>query len=158
MPSITVMVRRQNIPRSPLTRLEIERIAGKLLERENLPGEIEISVLFTDNEGIRQLNREYRGIDTPTDVLSFPLSTPEELVQAPEETEVLLGDVVISVETAREQARQQGHSIKRESALLLTHGLLHLLGYDHGSEEERERMRQMESEVVAGAAYLDRAP
>ncbi|NLB97386.1 MAG: rRNA maturation RNase YbeY [Armatimonadetes bacterium] len=158
MPSITVMVRRQNIPRSPLTRLEIERIAGKLLERENLPGEIEISVLFTDNEGIRQLNREYRGIDTPTDVLSFPLSTPEELAQAPEETEVLLGDVVISVETAREQARQQGHSIKRESALLLTHGLLHLLGYDHGSEEERERMRQMESEVVAGAAYLDRAP
>jgi probable rRNA maturation factor len=141
-----------------LTRLEIERIAGKLLERENLPGEIEISVLFTDNEGIRQLNREYRGIDTPTDVLSFPLSTPEELAQAPEETEVLLGDVVISVETAREQARQQGHSIKRESALLLTHGLLHLLGYDHGSEEERERMRQMESEVVAGAAYLDRAP
>jgi len=141
-----------------LTRLEIERITGKLLERENLPGEIEISVLFTDNEGIRQLNREYRGIDTPTDVLSFPLSTPEELAQAPEETEVLLGDVVISVETAREQARQQGHSIKRESALLLTHGLLHLLGYDHGSEEERERMRQMESEVVAGAAYLDRAP
>lgn len=141
-----------------MTRLEIERIAGKLLERENLPGEIEISVLFTDNEGIRQLNREYRGIDTPTDVLSFPLSTPEELAQAPEETEVLLGDVVISVETAREQARQQGHSIKRESALLLTHGLLHLLGYDHGSEEERERMRQMESEVVAGAAYLDRAP
>jgi len=138
--------------------LEIERITGKLLERENLPGEIEISVLFTDNEGIRQLNREYRGIDTPTDVLSFPLSTPEELAQAPEETEVLLGDVVISVETAREQARQQGHSIKRESALLLTHGLLHLLGYDHGSEEERERMRQMESEVVAGAAYLDRAP
>ncbi len=138
--------------------MEIERIAGKLLERENLPGEIEISVLFTDNEGIRQLNREYRGIDTPTDVLSFPLSTPEELAQAPEETEVLLGDVVISVETAREQARQQGHSIKRESALLLTHGLLHLLGYDHGSEEERERMRQMESEVVAGAAYLDRAP
>ncbi|HPT99591.1 MAG TPA: rRNA maturation RNase YbeY [Armatimonadota bacterium] len=141
-----------------MTRLEIERITGKLLERENLPGEIEISVLFTDNEGIRQLNREYRGIDTPTDVLSFPLSTPEELAQAPEETEVLLGDVVISVETAREQARQQGHSIKRESALLLTHGLLHLLGYDHGSEEERERMRQMESEVVAGAAYLDRAP
>ncbi|HOQ29309.1 MAG TPA: rRNA maturation RNase YbeY [Armatimonadota bacterium] len=138
--------------------MEIERITGKLLERENLPGEIEISVLFTDNEGIRQLNREYRGIDTPTDVLSFPLSTPEELAQAPEETEVLLGDVVISVETAREQARQQGHSIKRESALLLTHGLLHLLGYDHGSEEERERMRQMESEVVAGAAYLDRAP
>ena len=91
-------------------------------------------------------------------MLSFPLSTPEELAQAPEETEVLLGDVVISVETAREQARQQGHSIKRESALLLTHGLLHLLGYDHGSEEERERMRQMESEVVAGAAYLDRAP
>lgn len=158
MPSITVMVRRQNIPRSPLTKSEIERIAGKLLDRENLPREIEISVLFTDNEGIRLLNREYRGIDTPTDVLSFPLSTPEELAQAPEGTEVLLGDVVISLETAREQARQQRHSIKRESALLLTHGLLHLLGYDHGSEEERERMRQMEGEIVAGAAYLDRAP
>ncbi|HHX41462.1 MAG TPA: rRNA maturation RNase YbeY [Armatimonadetes bacterium] len=152
------MVRRQNIPRSPLTKSEIERIAGKLLDRENLPREIEISVLFTDNEGIRLLNREYRGIDTPTDVLSFPLSTPEELAQAPEGTEVLLGDVVISLETAREQARQQRHSIKRESALLLTHGLLHLLGYDHGSEEERERMRQMEGEIVAGAAYLDRAP
>jgi probable rRNA maturation factor len=141
-----------------LTKSEIERIAGKLLDRENLPREIEISVLFTDNEGIRLLNREYRGIDTPTDVLSFPLSTPEELAQAPEGTEVLLGDVVISLETAREQARQQRHSIKRESALLLTHGLLHLLGYDHGSEEERERMRQMEGEIVAGAAYLDRAP
>lgn len=141
-----------------MTKSEIERIAGKLLDRENLPREIEISVLFTDNEGIRLLNREYRGIDTPTDVLSFPLSTPEELAQAPEGTEVLLGDVVISLETAREQARQQRHSIKRESALLLTHGLLHLLGYDHGSEEERERMRQMEGEIVAGAAYLDRAP
>lgn len=119
--------------------------------------EIEISVLFTDNEGIRQLNREYRGIDSPTDVLSFPLSTPEELAQTPAETEALLGDVVISVETARQQARQQGHSTKREAALLLTHGVLHLLGYDHGSEGERERMRRIETEILAGAAYLDRA-
>ena len=140
-----------------MTRAETERIAEKLLAREGLPREVEISVLFTDNGGIQELNREYRGVDAPTDVLSFPLATPEEMASAPAEVEMLLGDVVISVDTARAQAREQGHPLKQEAALLLAHGILHLIGYDHGSEEEAERMRRAETEVVGGAAYLDRA-
>jgi len=155
--TVTVMARRQGIPRSPLTRAETERIAEKLLAREKLPREVEISVLFTDNGGIQELNREYRGVDAPTDVLSFPLATPEEIASAPPDVEMLLGDVVISVDTARAQARERGHPLKHEAALLLAHGILHLVGYDHGSEEETERMRRAEAEVVADVAYLDRA-
>lgn len=140
-----------------MTRTEVERIANALLGRERLPGNLEVSVLFADNETVRQLNREYRGIDAPTDVLSFPLAERAELEAAAEDAEVLLGDVVISVDRAREQARELGHPLKRELALLLAHGLLHLVGYDHDSPAEWERMHQAEREVLAGAAYMDRA-
>lgn len=128
-----------------------------MLHREGLPDAVEISVVFADNEGIRALNRDYRGVDAPTDVLSFPQLTRAEIEAADTGGEILLGDVVISVEKARAQAREQGHTLKQEVSLLLTHGLLHLVGYDHGSAAEEEQMRRAEREVLAGAAYLDRA-
>jgi probable rRNA maturation factor len=140
-----------------LTRAQTERVVESLLARERLPATVEISILFADNETIQELNRDYRGIDAPTDVLSFPLHTRAELEAADDEAEVLLGDVVVSVDRAREQAREQGHSLSQEVALLLAHGVLHLVGYDHGSPEEAERMREAERQVLAGAAYLDRA-
>jgi len=118
---------------------------------------VEISVLFTDNESVRELNRQYRGIDAPTDVLSFPQASRAELEKAEEGAEALLGDIVISVDRAREQAREMGHSLKQECSLLLAHGLLHLVGYDHHEPAEAEAMRRAEQELLSGAAYLDRA-
>ncbi len=135
----------------------METIASRLLRREQLPETIEISVVFTDNEGIRQLNRDYRAIDAPTDVLSFPQMEREEIPRVAVVGEVLLGDVVVSVDAARQQAREMGHTIKQEVALLLVHGMLHLVGYDHESPAEAEQMSQAERDVLAGAAYLDRA-
>ena len=105
----------------------------KALER----GGTEVSVLFTDDAGIRELNRRFRRIDRPTDVLSFPMEDP-----------VLLGDIVISVERLKAQARESGGTINEELARLLLHGLLHLLGYDHvrGGRGGREAGRMKEKE------------
>lgn len=135
----------------------MEQIVASLLAREGLPEGVEISIVFTDDGTIQALNRQYRGVDAPTDVLSFPQLSRAELAATAAAGEVLLGDVVVSVERAREQARALGHTLAQETALLLTHGLLHLVGYDHGSSEETERMREAEREVLTGAAYLDRA-
>ena len=100
----------------------------------------EVSVTLTDNAYIHELNRDYRGIDRPTDVLSFALRESEEpeIVGGPEID--VLGDLVISVERAREQAAEYGHSLRREIAFLTVHGMLHLLGYDHIEEADREEM------------------
>lgn len=111
-------------------------MVGKLYGVENG----EVSVTLTDNAYIHELNKEYRGIDRPTDVLSFALNESEEpeTVDGPDIN--VLGDLVISVERAREQAADYGHSVRREVAFLTVHGMLHLLGYDHMEEEEREEM------------------
>ena len=100
----------------------------------------EVSVTLTNNEYIHTLNREYRGIDRPTDVLSFALNESEEpdVEDGPDVN--VLGDLVISVERAKEQAADYGHSVKREIAFLTVHGMLHLLGYDHMEEEDRLEM------------------
>ena len=102
---------------------------------------------FTDNEGIRELNRLYRNIDRPTDVLSFPMfdfSDEDEIVEG------ALGDIVISLERAREQAETFGHSFEREVAFLCVHSMLHLLGYDHElGEQEDIDMRRRQREIVA---------
>ena len=100
----------------------------------------EVSVTLTNNEYIHTLNKEYRGIDRPTDVLSFALNESEEpeMVDGPEVN--MLGDLIISVERAKEQAADYGHSLRREVAFLTVHGMLHLLGYDHMEDEEREEM------------------
>ena len=100
----------------------------------------EVSVTLTNNEYIHTLNKEYRGIDRPTDVLSFALNESEEPEMVDGPAVNVLGDLIISVERAEEQAADYGHSLRREVAFLTVHGMLHLLGYDHMEDEEREEM------------------
>lgn len=109
----------------------------------------EVSVTFVDDETIRQLNRQYRHVDQPTDVLSFPLEGDFPGPREDSDVPLLLGDIVISVPRAVEQAEAYGHSLDRELGFLATHGFLHLLGYDHEDEQEETRMFQRQEEVLA---------
>ena len=106
----------------------------------------EISVTFVDMDEIHQLNRDYREVDSPTDVLSFPQF--DDLNDLPEDGEIALGDVVICKEKAEEQAEEFGHSFEREIIYLFVHSVLHLLGYDHMDEDEKKIMRRREEEVM----------
>lgn len=123
---------------------EIKAVCEKIVENEECNFDAEVSITITDNEGIRELNREYRNIDRATDVLSFPMiEFGEDEVDAEYETEdglVLLGDIVISYERAKEQATEYNHSVRREMAFLTAHSMLHLLGYDHVDDPEGERL------------------
>lgn len=121
------------------------------LDYEQYGNPCEISVTFTDNEGIRELNRKFRGIDRATDVLSFPLFDYEGESEEPPVNEFkgMLGDIVLSLERAREQAEEYGHSFEREVAFLTVHSMLHLLGYDHETGEEDELdMRRRQTEIT----------
>lgn len=147
-----------------LLSFDVDKTAGDVIMEallfEKCPYEAEVSVLLTDNEGIHALNREYRGIDAPTDVLSFPnvdykspadFSALEETAEDyfnPESGELILGDIVINVERVREQASCYGHSELREYAFLIAHSMLHLLGYDHMSEDEAEVMELRQEEIL----------
>ncbi len=119
-----------------------------VLKDEGYREDAEVSLVFVDDDYIQELNNNYRGVDSPTDVLSFAMLEGESLPE--EEEEVILGDVIISLETAERQAREYGHSFQREVAYLTLHGVLHLLGYDHQEEEDRRRMREREEEILAG--------
>lgn len=110
------------------------------LDYEGFDKDCEISITFTDNENIRQLNNEFRNIDRATDVLSFPMDD--------EGDEVVLGDVVISLEKAKEQAEEYGHSLEREISFLCVHSCLHLLGYDHETSEEDEKEMFMKQHEI----------
>ncbi len=123
------------------------RVANKLLQVEDLSYSPEISIVLTDDEHIHRLNRDYRGKDRPTDVLSFQQLDEDETVSAPDEP-VLLGDVVISVETAARQASERGKPLDEELSLLVAHGILHLLGYDDETDEGAEKMREREAAVL----------
>ena len=140
---------------------EIENVTAELrclvkaavyaaLAYEDFRRSSEISVTFTDNEGIREINREHREIDAPTDVLSFPiLGDDEDGDTNPGTGAVILGDIVLSLERAREQAAEFGHSFTREVAFLTVHSVLHLLGYDHvNSEEEDKEMRARQHAIL----------
>ena len=130
----------------------INDIVTAALDYEKCPYEAEVNVILTDNASIQEINREQRRIDAPTDVLSFPLvdyESPadfdhvEEAVEDyfnPETGELMLGDIVISVDKVEEQAEKYGHSQTRELAFLTAHSMLHLCGYDHMEEEERLEM------------------
>ena len=120
------------------------------LEYEGYQNPCQVSVTFTDNEGIRELNRTYRNMDRETDVLSFPLTDFEGGEEPPTDApEVSLGDIVLSLQKAEEQATEFGHSFEREAAFLCVHSMLHLLGYDHvGSEEEDADMRRRQREIL----------
>ncbi|MDS1029458.1 rRNA maturation RNase YbeY [Bacillota bacterium LX-D] len=126
------------------------------LDFEKPQEEVEISLLIVDDSYIQKLNRQYRGIDAPTDVLSFALQeeTENEPDYADPFDDNLLGDIVISLETARRQSLEYGHSLEREAAFLAVHGCLHLLGYDHETEEERTIMRQKEEHILNSAGLF----
>ena len=121
----------------------VRRAVRATLAFENLEKSAEVSVTFTDNEGIRAINRAHRDIDAPTDVLSFPL------FEESADGRVMLGDIVLSLEKCAAQAGEFGHSFKRECAFLTVHSTLHLLGYDHETGEEDERdMRERQTKIV----------
>ena len=102
------------------------------------------SVIIIDNERIHEINKEYRGIDRPTDVISFALEEDEDY----EVKERLLGDIYISIDKVYEQAKEYGHSVKRELFFLVTHGFLHLLGYDHMNEEDEKEMFSLQEKIL----------
>lgn len=133
----------------------VKQAAAEALRYENFAEECEISVSIVDNEEIRQINRQFRNIDKATDVLSFPMLTFQEGEQAErnEDGEILLGDIIISLERAREQAAEYGHSLKREIAFLTAHSMLHLLGYDHMTPEEEEEMFRRQKEILLLAGF-----
>jgi probable rRNA maturation factor len=119
------------------------------------PEEAEVSLTLVDDQRIHELNRDYRGVDRPTDVLSFALQ--EETEDEPDILDYeddLLGDIIISVERARSQAEEYGHSFERELVYLAVHGTLHLLGYDHEQEEDKVEMRRQEENVMSQIGLL----
>lgn len=149
----TVLIKndQKKIKMTPDLRRLVKRAVLAVLDFEDFGRRAEVSVTFTDNEGIHALNREYRNVDRSTDVLSFPLSDGEDYDT--DGDAVLLGDIVISLERAQTQAEEYGHSFEREVAFLTVHSMLHLLGYDHETSPEDERdmfARQDEILISAG--------
>ena len=137
-------------------------VCEAVLESENCPYETQVNVVLTDNSGIREMNRECRGIDRETDVLSFPnvdfeqegVFDIDEDREAdyfdPDTGELMLGDILISVDKVMEQAQNYGHSVRREFAFLVAHSMLHLCGYDHMEEAEAKVMERKQDEILAG--------
>ena len=136
------------------------QVAEECLRQENCPYETEISLLLTTDEEIRKINQEYRNIDAPTDVLSFPLvdyETPGDFSLAeereteyfnPETGELMLGDMILSVDKVLEQAEKYAHSVRREFAFLITHSMFHLMGYDHMEPGEARVMEEKQRGVL----------
>ena len=136
-----------------------EAVIAEVLRSEKIPAQAEVSVSFTNDETIRELNAAFRGKDEATDVLSFPASDetlyrrlPNRKTQPacyhPKTGDLLLGDIVISVPRARAQAKEYGHGVRREIAFLIAHSCLHLLGYDHMTEREAKRMETKQEAVL----------
>jgi probable rRNA maturation factor len=133
----------------------IEKAVKLSVKRVDFPYPCEASVTLTDNDNIKELNLEHRGIDKATDVLSFPLIeyvNGEPQIQPwdidPDSGRILLGDIIISVEKAFKQAQSYGHSIERELSFLAVHGILHLLGYDHETETDEKIMFSLQEDIL----------
>lgn len=133
----------------------IRKAALQALQYEEFDEDCEISVSIVDNAEIRQINAQFRNIDRATDVLSFPMLTFAEGEEAEvnENDEIILGDIIISLERAREQAAEYGHSLVREVAFLTAHSMLHLLGYDHMVPEEEAEMFRRQREILLQAGF-----
>jgi len=131
------------------------KIAQEVLKAESVAPPYEISIVFTNPETVQRLNRDYRGVDEPTDVLAFymlPQQESEPSFILPPDGILHLGEIIISYPQAVEQARKQRHSSEKELALLIIHGILHLLGYDHEKPEEEAKMRAREKELLEKVA------
>ncbi len=129
----------------------VKKIARQVLKAEGMAPPYEVSLVFTNSETVQQLNRDYRRVDKPTDVLAFYMLPQKEIdspFALPPDGITRLGEVIISYPQAVAQAREQGHSPQRELALLVIHGILHLLGYDHAEPKEERKMRKRERELL----------
>lgn len=128
----------------------IERLLQLAAKKESIGKEVEISVNFVNNQEIREINRDYRQKDVPTDVISFAMqeTVEGELEIIGEDIPLILGDIVISIDKAKEQAVEYNHSFQRELGFLAVHGFLHLLGYDHMNEEEEKIMFSRQEEIL----------
>ncbi len=142
----------------------IRKVILKAIDFEKCPFDLEVNVTLTDNESIHAVNKEFRDVDRPTDVLSFPMleyptpadftsakvdidASPEDYIN-PDSDEIMLGDIMISVEKVQEQAASYCHSEERELAFLVAHSMLHLFGYDHMEDEEREVMEARQKQML----------
>jgi probable rRNA maturation factor len=143
----------------------ITKVVEKSLDMEECPYEVELNVILTDNKEIQEINKNYREMDKPTDVLSFPMinyENPADFTKVeedddnfnPETGELLLGDIIISVEKVLEQAEEFGHSKERELAFLTAHSMMHLFGYDHMEEDERITMEEKQTNVLQELGIL----
>lgn len=131
----------------------VKKVFNTCFEEEGLQdSKLYITVTFTNPENIQSINKEYRNIDKPTDVLSFPMFQKEELDKKIEEKDFqyqdILGDIVISIPKVEEQAKEYGHSFERELSYMLVHGFYHLMGYDHMEEEDKKEMRTKEENIL----------
>ncbi len=130
----------------------IKKVVKEVLKAEDIVHDVDVYITLTNNEEIHKINKEYRDVDRPTDVRSFPMYERDEIKFLKEkklsDEEEILGDIIVSIEKTKEQAEEYGHSFERELAYLVTHGMLHLLGYDHMIEEEKTVMREREEFVL----------
>jgi probable rRNA maturation factor len=126
----------------------LERAVKAALKHQTGSAKADLTIVLTDNRRLRQLNRDYLGIDAPTDVLSFPASEPDGSEIDPETGSSYLGDILISIPYARQGAKQAGNSLEAEVQLLVVHGVLHLLGHDHGTPKEKAKMWKAQREIL----------
>ncbi len=162
--TIEISIETDNMPDIPYKKI-INNVVTGALEYLDCPYECEVNVILTDNEGIREINKEQRGIDAATDVLSFPmcdfedpgifdyLEDDEDDNFDPDTGELTLGDIVVSADKVRSQAEEYGHSETRELAFLVAHSMLHLCGYDHVDDDEREIMEDIQRDILEIAGY-----
>ena len=159
---MTVTIERESDIPLPFSEQEVaEAVISETLDYEDCPYEVQVNIILTNNDEIQQINLEQRGIDAPTDVLSFPMieyAYPSDftVLEAdgmnnfdPDSGELILGDIVISVDKVLEQAKKYNHAVKREYAFLIAHSMLHLFGYDHMDELERENMELKQDEILS---------
>ena len=158
---MTITIERESDIPLPFSEQEVaEAVITETLDYEDCPYEVTVNIILTTNDEIQQINLEQRGIDAPTDVLSFPMieyAYPSDftVLEAdgmdnfdPDTGELILGDIVISVDKVIEQAEKYNHGVKREYAFLIAHSMLHLFGYDHMDELERETMEHKQTEIL----------
>ena len=158
---MTITIERESDIPLPFSEQEVaEAVISETLDYEDCPYEVQVNIILTNNDEIQQINLEQRGIDAPTDVLSFPMieyAYPSDftVLEAdgmdsfdPDTGELILGDIVISVDKVIEQAEKYNHGVKREYAFLITHSMLHLFGYDHMEEDEAAVMEAKQRAIL----------
>lgn len=129
---------------TPVDTAALEQAARLTLQNQAAPPDAELAIVLSDDEALHELNLNFREVDAPTDVLSFPANEPDPETGAP-----YLGDIIISVERAQEQANAAGHPLEAELQLLVVHGVLHLLGHDHAEPDEKQKMWSAQDQVLS---------